>query len=287
MKRPRLGVVIYTHDRVDDARINQEVIRNIWRTPEFAETMIVHAYNGHQRWYPKRYLEDVLVRRPNPGHLAGASDLIDVGIRRLRRYRDISHVVVLAGDAWCLDPRYIAKKISAMRKQEKRLASAVWGTAKRQSMWDLGLATQLFIFETAWAERYRLFPLDYAAFAKKYEEFLLYRSGSSVAAEKLLTTRLLQASYRERPVNVGRRDIAERHVLRLTECEPVHKNERWERYPYWPKIGFVTHHDPGPKRKILKQRGVRPAGPAMKKLLTAKDLGYYNNGARQHAVRVG
>ncbi|MDP9211806.1 MAG: hypothetical protein M3N59_00835 [bacterium] len=287
MRRPRLGVVIYTHDRVDDARINQEIIRNVWETPEFSQTVIVHAYNGKKAWYPKRHLEDTLVRRLNPGHLPGACDLIDAGIKRLRRYRNISHVVVLAGDAWLLDPGYVSRKITLMRKRGKPLASTPWGTAKRRSIWDVGLATQFFMFETAWAERYRLFPLDYAGFARKYEELLLYRSGSSVAAEKLLVTRLLQASYRERAVNVGRREIAERHVLHLTECEPVHKNERWERYPYYSKIGFVTHHDPGPKRKILKQRGVSPTGPAMKKLLTAKNLDYYNHGIRQHAVRVG
>lgn len=58
----KIGALIYTQDRVDDARINFEIVRNVWQKTKFFKSVeIVHSYNGKSEWYPKKYLEDVLV----------------------------------------------------------------------------------------------------------------------------------------------------------------------------------------------------------------------------------
>lgn len=44
MHRPKIGVLLYTFNRIDDAKINQEIIRNLWKTTDFlSDIKIVHA----------------------------------------------------------------------------------------------------------------------------------------------------------------------------------------------------------------------------------------------------
>ncbi len=85
-KKPDIGVLLYTFDRVEDAYINQEILRNVWGTSGyFGSITIVHAYNGRQSWYPKKYLENVLIRQKNAGHFQGATELIDAGMHVFRK----------------------------------------------------------------------------------------------------------------------------------------------------------------------------------------------------------
>lgn len=75
-----LGILIYTYNRIDDAKINMEIIKNVWQADDYFENLeIIHAFNGKKEWYEKKYLEDKLVRIRNTWHFQGASDLIDVG----------------------------------------------------------------------------------------------------------------------------------------------------------------------------------------------------------------
>src|SRR5439155_12352360 len=108
--KARIGVIVYTHDRVDDARINLEILRNLWPR-HFGALTIIHCYNGDRRWYPRPYLEDELIRRPNPGHFEGAADLLDAGMRRMQRHKGIRFVVGLAADTWLLKPEYVRTAI--------------------------------------------------------------------------------------------------------------------------------------------------------------------------------
>lgn len=281
--KPKIGIVIYTYDRVDDAKINQELIRYVWKLP--SDPFIVHAYNGQKTWYPKKHLEDILLRIPNAGHYRGAAELIDAGVKKLMMHRSVTQVVVLAADTWCIKPGYVALLINRLRAENRHLATCAWGQANRNDPFDVGLATDFFIFDVAWARNHHLFPLRYGEFAEKYEELTLYHNGGQISLEKLLATRLLQASYREIPVNLKRRQTALGNVLCLTDREPVHLNKRWRRKAYWPKIGLVTHHEPGAKRDILIEHKITDS-QAIKKLLSAKNLDYFNNGRWQHELPV-
>lgn len=285
VKRLHIGCLIYTHERVDDARINMELIRNSWQKAGlFSRIKIIHLYNGRQSWYPKKYLEDVLIRKTkNPGHYSGAAELIDAGIARFQKmYPKIRYVVVLAADTWCLKPRYIARVIRTMQQNSQSLATCPWGLPARYKEITVGMAIDFFIMDVQWAKRYGMFPLRYAEFVKKYHELFSYlKPGSNVSLEKLVLVRFYDASFREHKDNLHRKELAEQRIYVLKERMPVHsgKNEKgyWIRKFYWPQIGLITHHQPDSKQKILRRVG-GVTGQYTRKLITAKQFNYYNNG---------
>ena len=109
----KIGFLIYTYNRIDDAKINMEIIRDIWtKSKLFSDIRIVHAYNGEKEWHPKKYLEDDLIFMKNPGHFQGAAELIDAGIKKFQeKYKNIDYVIVTAPDTWLIRPEYINKII--------------------------------------------------------------------------------------------------------------------------------------------------------------------------------
>ena len=70
----KVVVLIYTYDRIDDAKINQEIILKNW-TPDqgFKDIKITHVFNGKRSWWSDKYLEDDLIYLDsNPDHFRGA-----------------------------------------------------------------------------------------------------------------------------------------------------------------------------------------------------------------------
>jgi GT2 family glycosyltransferase len=184
----KIGVVIYTYNRVDDARINMEIVREVWgKSKLFKSIKIVHTYNGEKEWYPKKYIEDVVVRTKNTGHFSGASKLIDIGISTLqKRYKKLDYVVVLAADTWVIRPLYIANTLKKMNKNREYIATCPWNSkTKKDPIWKLGqLATDMFVVDAVWAKKYKLFPFNYADFFKKYGELVEYQ-GKNVFLENI------------------------------------------------------------------------------------------------------
>lgn len=279
----RVGFLIYTHDRTDDAKINMEIIRHVWQPSGlFQSIRIVHGFNGQKPWYPHKYLEDALVRRQNPGHFQGAAELIDAGIKFFQnKYSDYDYVIVVAADTWNVNPAYVNNIMQAMRRTQKYLATCPWGLPERNDPKDVGAAVDYFILDLKWATQYKMFPLDYEGFAKKYIDLFFYQGGN-IALEKLLPARFLQATYRQYRNNVELRQLALSKWYRLTDREPVHSHIDaqgfWIRQPYWPKMGLLTHHEAEPKRAALQELGV-VGGQNTQRLLQAQSVDYYNNHA--------
>lgn len=278
MKKYKIGVLIYTYNRIDDAKINMEIIRNVWaRTKLFSDIIIAHCYNGNKKWYPKKYLEDDLIRISNSGHFQGASELIDAGIKKIKhRFRNLEYVIVLAADTWLMKPNYIFNILIKMREKELYWATCAWGRKGMNKIEDVGAAIDFFIIDVKWAKKYKMFPLNYKKFKEKYGELFLYHKGQNISLEKLIFARYLQAIYNQYKTNVQLRHLGISRILTLKDREPVHKNNKWHRSLYWPKIGLITHHEPELKKKILKKYKIAK-GKNIKKLLTNKDLNYYNN----------
>lgn len=279
-KQPKIGVVIYTYDRVDDVKINMEIIRSLWsKLPIFSDATIVHAYDGQKSWYSKKYLENFLVRMKNPGHFQGASDLIDAGMKILIQKKDIDYAVVLAADTWLLNPEYIANAIGRMREKDLYLATCPWGLPNRNDIRDVGVATDFFCLDIKWARKYKLFPLRYKEFYKKYGEYLLYKSGSNLMLEKLMLMRFMQATKRMICSDNLYKAVAKEKIYWFSDREPIHShiNKRglWVRKMRWDKIGLETSHDPLQKKKFLKKFDFIK-GRNTKRLLGSKDLSYFN-----------
>ncbi len=274
--KPSIGVLIYTHDRVRDAKINMEIVRSLWRRSGlFSEITIVHGYNGRKSWYPKPHLEDDLIRRPNPGHYQGAAELIDAGIARFfSKHPKVEYIVVVAADTWLVKPSYVARVIEGMRRQRKPFATCPWGLPKRNEWRDVGCAVDFFIVEAAWAKRYRFFPINYRQFANRYAEFIEYAKGANVSLEKLLRARFAQAVRRQHNINLGFRQLVEGKIYRLKDREPVHpaidRNDFWLRTMYRPTMGLLTHHSLKEKKVILKKLQLPLRGPTVQALLRTR-----------------
>ena len=252
MYGPKIGVLIYTYDRVDDAKINMEIVRSEWdRNPLIGKAIIVHAYNGRREWYARQYLEDRLVRTDgNPGHFRGAAELIDAGMSSFSSaYPEVEYVVVLASDTWLIRPDYLASMVETMYQKELRLASCAWGLPDRNDPFVVGLATDFFIVDHAWARNYQMFPIVDSDFKARH------------SVERLVLSRFLEAVSREREGKADTGEIELSSLLRITDREPVHseidRDGSWRREHYWPTMGLLTHHDPAEKRRILRQFSLR------------------------------
>ncbi len=285
----KIGVLIYTYNRTDDARINMEIIREVWRKSDFLkDVVIVHSFNGEKEWWPEKYLEDELLHLGNPGHFEGAEILINEGVKCFsEKYPDVDYVIVLASDTWLVKPEYIEKIISEMRKEEKYLATSVWGTKKLTNIWVRGSALDFNIFDLKWAIRSNFLPLRFKEFKDKFEELFFYND-HTIYPENVFIVRFKQAIARSVKVVSDNilKPVAESHIYRMVDREPVHtnseenlifKNGGWKRAMYVSKMGLITHHDPIPKQKILKEWKVT-LGEHGNKFLHAKDLSYYNRG---------
>ncbi|MFA5010039.1 MAG: hypothetical protein WC553_02300 [Patescibacteria group bacterium] len=282
--RPDIAVVIYTYDRTDDAKINQEIIRNLWdKSGFFGNIKIIHAYNGKTSWYPIKHLEDILIRRKNSSHYAGASNLIDTGFLTVRKlYPKIKYGIILASDTWLLKPDYVVKLIYKMEQENLCWATCPWGYKGHDEFRDVGAATDCFIINLPWADKYKMLPFNYDAFYKKFAELFYYQSGSNIMLEKLAFGRFINAIFRESNINSALRLRGLNRILTMTDRQPIHgntkpavtSNDSWKRNSYWPKIGLATHHEAVPKQKILRQYKI--AGASIKKLQTAKNLDYFN-----------
>jgi hypothetical protein len=288
----KVGVLIYTYNRVDDARINMEIIRNVWSiNPLLKDAPIVHAFNGKKEWWPKPYLEDRLVRTENPGHFSGAALLLNTGMETFaKEYPDVTHVIVLASDTWCVKPEYIDTVIQEMNSDDLYLATCAWGTKKESNMFEIGMALDFFIVQKKFSITQKLFPIRYQEFAEKYEELLSYQ-GSNVFPERVFALRFKQAIVRAITIPSENliTDVATAHIRRMTEREPVHHDKKVlfhkpknVRRMYWPKVGLITHHDPKEKQEALKQYNLA-LGEHGTRFLETTDLSYFNNGLTRTA----
>lgn len=280
-KKLNIGFLIYTYDRIDNAKINMKIIEDLWRKSEmFGSIKIIHSYNGRKSWYPQKYLEDVLIRRKNPGHFQGAAELIDAGMKEIHEnFSRLDYIIVLAADTWLLNVKYVYQVLQDMSENNLYLATCPWGLSdERKDFTDVGMAVDFFIINQKWAKKFRMFPIDFNNFSEKYWEFILYFRGGNVSLEKLAFARYLQAIYRECRENVQLRYIAHSKIHRLVDREPVHtsvnKDGFWIRKMYWPKMGLVTHHDPKEKQKILK-KFKSLSGKNVLKLIDAQNFNYY------------
>jgi hypothetical protein len=278
----KIGVLIYTYNRIDDARINMEIIRNTWtNTKLLQDPFVVHAYDGKKKWWPKRYLEDELRYLKNEGHFAGAAALLDAGIKRFGRVRrTVDYVVVLAADTWCVKPEYIESIIRTMYDQDKYIATCSWGTKQTLSMFHAGMALDFCVIDLAWALKFRFFPLRFKEFMATMGELVLYFN-DIVYLERLFALRFKQAVARTGciPSDNMISSISYQHVHHLNEREPVieRKGTRYVRKTYWPDLGLITHHDPRQKRLACQDWKIR-FGEHGNRLLSARNLEYYNSG---------
>jgi hypothetical protein len=292
---PAVAILVSTHDRVDDARINMEIIRASW-SDAFDRIAVVHAYNGPPAGWTQ-YLEDLVIEvPPSPSHFTGAADLLDAGLAAVaQEYPDIRHVVCLASDSWLYRPERLRAVVDDMRQGELRLAAASWEVADythgvRRERGDpellpgAGLSTDFFVLDLPWALEYGLLPLQLGNFLTENSAMLNYLQ-EVVLLEKFFEGQFLRATrlYLQR---TGRRKDgwgseglrqARRLLLLLRErridpsgcTAPQHKG-------HWPELGLITIEDPIVKRAEMLQVPDLRGGPVLRRLLSGEDTNWFN-----------
>lgn len=279
-----IGFLIYTYNRIDDAKINMEIIRDIWtRSKLFSDIKIIHAYNGKKGWYPKKYLEDDLVIIKNTWHFQGAAELIDSGIKKIQdKYKNIDYIIILSADTWLIKPKYVDNIIQNMNKDNLYLAACPWGLPEHNDIANVGMAVDFFVIDFKWSKRYKMFPINYKRFYNKYSDLLLYYRGGNIMLEKLLYANYLKTINRQEKIDFVAKKTAIKKMYNLRDRSPIHthidKDDLWARKMYWEKMGLLTHHDPGLKKEILKKSRISFQGKNIDKLLKSNNLNYYNKG---------
>jgi len=290
-----VAVLVSTHDRIDDARINMEIVRAAW-PQEFANVALVHAHNGRPGgWTP--YLEDVLVDvAPGQSHFTGAGDLLDAGLAAIARdLPDVQHVVCIAADSWLYRPEGVRAIVDDMRRDNLRLAAASWEVADdahgvRRERGDptllpgAGLSTDAFVIDLPWALEFGMLPLNTTGFFATNGAMLNYLQ-EIVLLEKYLEGRYLGAVRTQlqrtrwpkdgwgseglRRARAMLRLIHERPIDPAGITAPSHKG-------HWPDLGLITIEDPIIKRaEVRNVEGLR-GGPVLERFLHGGELFWFN-----------
>lgn len=283
MYKPKIGILIYNYNRADDVRISLEIIENIWKKSGlFSDIKTVHVFNGQEPWYPKKYLEDDLVKIENHGHFQGSSEQVDIGVETFKnKYPDRDFLIVLAADTWSVNPGYNLDLIEKMKSQEKVLATCSWSSLpEKEGRLDDGIAFDYFIFDFRWFVKEKIFPLDYKKFAEQYKDFFYYKS-QTILVEALFLGKFVKAIHKLTGNDSELRSVAVSKIYRMKEREPIHlsidEQGNWKRRMYFPEIGLLTHHDPNEKKRIVDELNL-DVGEYCRKLRNSDDLSYYNNG---------
>ena len=124
----KLAVLLITYDRIEDVKISMKLIRKLWsQEKDLQDIDIYHAYNGEFKNYPKKYLENKLIRRPNPGHYQGAADLINAGIKEiLNSQKNYDYVFIMSGDVWLIKPKNLTQILKTMSIKNYQMATSLW-----------------------------------------------------------------------------------------------------------------------------------------------------------------
>jgi hypothetical protein len=299
-----IAVAVYTYDRTDDARINFEIIRGIWEKSKlFNKILLIHTYNGKKEWYPNTYLEDKLIRIDNRGHFFGAADLIESGINLVsEKYKDIDYIVTIAADTWLLNVEFLHSVIENMYLNNKYVAASSWGNPfkSNEDVTKTGISTDLFIVNRKWALDYKLFPLKFDEFYKRYYEVLAFMR-IVIYVEKIFSLRFLESAQKYFGNSISDHELTNKKdelLYRIAEREPVHNyysdliyrpnapylvklkrllniESYGYRNMYWPSIELLTHHDLITKQKHLRNHNY-PDMEYTKKFINANNLDYFN-----------
>ena len=271
-----MGHLIYSHQHLDDARIQQEIAKNLYRK-EFGDCFVVHAHNGKEEFGYKKYLEDELIITENRGHFQGAVDLINAGLFYFDKHKKegLKYVLVTAADTWCLDPKFIKKVIQEMEEKEQVVAVSSWMVDMYKKI--KGFSTDFFIVDLEWNRKSKVWPLDYIGFKKKFIDiFALFYSQPFVEGA-------FQYAFQKHILNTYENNDTWRNrnklVRRIIEREPIHKTGAdgmtQVRQDDWPEIGLYTNPDGKTKKKALEKLGLE-LGEYSKKLVGSSDISYYN-----------
>lgn len=273
-----IGHVIYTYNKIDDARINQELSRGVLGGSEkLGGVYIVHVYNGDKKFGYEKYLEDELVKIKNRGHFQGAVDLINAGIKSISKRKNIRYVLVTASDTWFIKREFIEDLIEKMQREDKYIATSAWGISKDDSIFKMGFSQDFFILDLEWNKKSKFYPIDYDKYLDKFLDISHAIGGTFLIPERAVGYYWLRYWYGKGYKDNDLGKMAKEKILRIAEREPIHLFDWSKRKMEWSELGLYTWHEADSKQKILKDAKSNIfIGEYGNKLLYAKELSYFN-----------
>ncbi len=262
-----LWVVIYTYDKINEACIQMEIIRNLW-SDFFEKIIIIHTYNGNRENYSKKYLEDELIYLDNPSHYQWAADMMDVWVEALLKYEDLDYFVVNASDVWWIKPEILTGIIKNMEESECVLWSCPRGFPWQYTRRWVWLATDTFILNANWERENHIFPLKWKDFHDKYIDIIRYMWHNNVSVEWLLASRYITAcSHIKMESNSQLWIYANDHVYIIKERMPTILSITERNFDV-PELGLYTNHDLDIKKKVLLDNKIN-VGPYCQNFISA------------------
>ena len=280
-REPSIAICLTSFNRIDCAKINQEIFKLNFRTP----FLVAHACSGAQK---ERYLEDAFIWCP-PGSLnAGGMNLIQRSLQLAHDRFAPDYLVHLEADTWILDEQVILRFVGEMERNPRLLLStSAWSSV---SPWRRARrAIRELVRRPSGLLRYQFDIVDFTA------QFFIVRNDPAVLRcildmrpdEKRRAERQLYDAYVPR--------FGLDTVLRMREREPVHPDKRQSCEAlalychHWPASGTAVPPSPEEARGERPDRiGKREAllrypqisrGAAIQRLLNATSFDYYNPGA--------
>ena len=280
-----------TYNRIDCARINQEIIKLNYKHP----FKVVHTCSSDNY---EQYIEDAYLQCTPKNLQNGASDLLKQSIKLAMDTYSPEYIVHLEGDTWIMDENIIYDLIAEMdNNKDLMIATSAWDEdlLEFQYLKNPGIKLQL---ERVYANIARSFGKDYKLACRDSlaTQIFVIRTTPEMLncfleLEPIPGIDLEQALYKKFMQSYG-----EENILRIKDREPIHPHNRYvtEKLSlysqHWPARGTAnddreaTHPryispDSDGKRETLEHFTSVRKGKYIQKLLNTSSFDYYNFGA--------
>lgn len=280
-----------TYNRIDCARINQEIIKLNYKHP----FKVVHTCSSDNY---EKYIEDAYLQCTPKNLQNGASDLLKQSIKLAMDTYSPEYIVHLEGDTWIMDENIIYDLIAEMdNNKDLMIATSAWDEdlLEFQYLKNPGIKLEL---ERVYANIARSFGKDYKLACRDSlaTQIFVIRTTPEMLncfleLEPIPGIDLEQALYKKFMQSYG-----EENILRIKDREPIHPHNRYvtEKLSlysqHWPARGTAnddreaTHPryispDSDGKRETLEHFTTVRKGKYIQKLLNTSSFDYYNFGA--------
>ncbi|OGE18783.1 hypothetical protein A3D83_02760 [Candidatus Daviesbacteria bacterium RIFCSPHIGHO2_02_FULL_41_10] len=223
-KKLRIASVIVTYNRIDEAKAQMDIIRELWQ-PMFESIDLYHEFNGKTNWYPEKYKEDFLHRHKSMSHFVGANHMLNQGIKHvLESPKKYDYIIATSADTWFYNPDKLKKVILAAHKKRAQLAASLWA--------GLLLGTEFFIVTPDLARR--IFPLKFTLLTSRYKLLQWAHLSKIGILETIFTLQVIRVLKNPNKIYLipGRRAV-------------------WPTNRFWSPNFYASHHDRIRRKKDL------------------------------------
>jgi hypothetical protein len=243
----KIAVLLITTNKIFDAKINMELIRNCWQEYLNNKIDIYHVYNGVYSEYKNTYLEDVLVYEKNPSHYEGAAGMLDRGFRTIFSNGKIyDYIFALSSDVWLCSFPLLIDLLKDMMRRKHKLVTSLW-----LSYFYLPtlFATEFFIILPQFAKK--VFPLKFNSYLKAHTfDRMLYTKANF---PPVLTNPITELCFTHHVLSALKYDFFsfawKRYVALLPHRQVVWGLNRF----YSKKLGYYSHHNLKEKISLILQ----------------------------------